>query len=104
MRRRIQVVFAGIVDEAKKSALRFDLNQLVELSECQVVATAGLVTPRVGQPWLDADALDESGRLPGGLHDRPVCRGRTKPGPGERTADSRKDATYPLSPSVTTPQ
>ena len=77
VRRRIQVVSARVVDQSQERSLGFDLDHLVDLAQSKVMTTAGLVTSRICQPWLHADALHESGRLPSGRHTNRERRRRT---------------------------
>src|SRR5437773_1486509 len=72
MRERVQIVLSRIVDDSKKGASTLDTHGLVDLAECEVVATARLVIARDDQPRLHADALHQRS----GLIDR--CHGRRK--------------------------
>src|SRR5687768_12988647 len=71
VRRGIQEVVAGVIEDPVERAIGFDAEHLVDAAEREVVAAAGLVTSRVDEPWLHADALYECRWLPGGRHGLP---------------------------------
>src|SRR5688500_5850573 len=68
MGRRIQVVSARIIENAIEGAIGFDPEQLVDATERQVMTPSRLIAARIGEPRLEAHALNEHGRLPGGRH------------------------------------
>src|SRR5919202_668126 len=65
----VQVVLAGVVDDPVERAVGLDPEQLVDLAERQVVASAWLIAAWIGEPRAQADALDECRRLPARGHD-----------------------------------
>src|SRR5688572_7534899 len=68
VRRRVQIVSPGIIQNAIERAFGFDAEQLVDATERQVVTPTRLIAAWIGEPRLEAHALNAHGRLPSGRH------------------------------------
>src|SRR5215218_1031105 len=64
----VEEIVSRIVEDPVERTIGLDAEHLVDAAECEIMAAAGLVTPRVDEPWSHTDALYECRRLPRGRH------------------------------------
>src|SRR5690349_21875281 len=68
VRRRVQVIFPRVIDDAVEGPTALDAKHLVDAAEREVVTATRFVAAGIRQPRPHADALDEGRRLPRGRH------------------------------------